>query len=69
MTTQKYVINQYGKELYFAGAVNLMDDDLREQLNDELAPCSAQEFFDAYVNAHAEKFGEDWVLDDPNPVW
>jgi len=63
------VINQYGKTLNFAAAVNLMDDDIREQLHNELAPCTDQVFFDAYVNAHAVKFGENWVLDDPNPVW
>ena len=69
MTTQKNVINQYGKELNFAAAVNLMDDDIREQLHNELAPCTNQVFFDAYVSAHAEQFGADWILDDPNPVW
>jgi len=69
MTTQKYVINQYGKEIDFDAAVNLMDDDIREQLHDELAPCTPQVFFDAYVSAHEKKFGEDWVLDNPNPVW
>ena len=69
MTTQKNVINQYGKVLNFGAAVYLMDDDIREQLHDELAPCTNQVFFDAYVSAHAEKFGEDWILDDPNPVW
>lgn len=69
ITTATNVINQYGKALNFAAAVNLMDDDIREQLHNELAPCTNQVFFDAYVNAHAEKFGEDWVLDDPNPVW
>ena len=67
-TTQN-VINQYGKELNFATAVKLMDDDIREQLHNELAPCTNQVFFDAYVSAHAEQFGADWILDDPNPVW
>ena len=63
------VINEYGKEIDFDAAVNLMDDDIREQLHDELAPCTPQVFFDAYVSAHEKKFGEDWVLDNPNPVW
>ena len=69
MSNSNNVINQYGKSLYFEAAVNLMDDDLREQIHNDMAPCSNQEFFDAYVNAHAKKFGEDWVLDDQNPVW
>jgi len=69
MSNEQNVINQYGEVLNFAAAVNLMDDDLREQIHNDMAPCSNQEFFDAYVNAHAEKFGEAWVLDDPTPVW
>ena len=69
MSNEQNVINQYGKSLNFDAAVNLMDDDLREQLNDEIAPCTNQVFFDAYVSAHTKKFSESWVLDDPNPVW
>jgi len=68
-SNERNVINQYGKTLNYDAAVNLMDDDLREQLHTELAPCTNQDFFDAYVSAHAQKFGADWVLDDPNPVW
>lgn len=63
------VTNRYDKELDYDAAVNLMDNGLREKLHQELAPCSDQEFFDAYVKLHAQTFGEDWVLDDPNPVW
>lgn len=63
------VKNQYGKELDFDAAVILMDDDIREKLHGEIAPCTEQEFFDAYVKAHEDKFGEDWELSKPNPVW
>lgn len=49
--------------------VNMMDDELREDLHMELAPCAEQEFFDAYAKAHAERFGEEWELDKANPVW
>lgn len=38
-------------------AVNLMDDALRERLHSAMAPCDAQDFVDAYIKAHAEKFG------------
>lgn len=34
----------------FEAAVNLMDDGIREALHAELAPCTEQEFFDAYCN-------------------
>lgn len=35
-----------------------MDDDIREGLHVALAPCSEQEFFDAYLIAHYVKYGE-----------
>lgn len=69
MNNEQDVTNQYGVSLHFSAAVNYMDDDIREQLHAELAPCTPQVFFDAYVKAHAEKYGEDWFLDGPNPVW
>ena len=41
----------------------LMDDEIRERLHFEMAPCGAQEFLDAYVAAHAEKFdGEAFTI-------
>ena len=49
--------------------VNLMDDDIREALHMELAPCTDQAFFTAYAAAHMEKYGEQWELDKANPVW
>lgn len=45
-----------GNEIDFDSAVNLMDEDIREHLHTKLAPCTDQEFLDAYVVAHAEKF-------------
>ena len=50
-----YVQDEDGRTVNYAAAVELMDDDLREQLHAEMAPCSNQEFYDAYVKAHAEK--------------
>jgi hypothetical protein len=38
----------------------LMDDDIRERLHGELAPCTDQEFIDAYTIAHREEYGTDW---------
>ena len=43
-----------------AVARNLMDDDLCEQIHGTVD--TDQEFFDAYVIAHAEKFGEAFVI-------
>lgn len=63
------VINKNGKQINYDAAVQLMDDDLREELHAQLAPCTAQEFFTAYEAAHAEKFGEEWELSKENPCW
>lgn len=52
----RYVQDEDGKDVDFEAAVELMDDDLREQLHREMAPCTNQEFYDAYVKAHAAKF-------------
>lgn len=56
------VINQDGHEINFEAAVSLMDDEIREDLNRELAPCSDQEFFSAYEKAHEEKYGEEFQI-------
>lgn len=39
-------------------AVNLMDDSLRERLHQEMAPCTDQEFIEAYCRAHKKEFNE-----------
>ena len=61
------VKNEYGTEFDFGVAVQLMDDDVREEIHREIAPCGAQEFFDAYLKRHEERFGEEWILAQPNP--
>lgn len=61
------VINKNGKQINYDAAVQLMDDEIREELHAELAPCTEQEFFSAYEAAHAEKFGEEWELSKENP--
>jgi hypothetical protein len=38
----------------------LMDDDIRERIHSELAPCTARAFLKAYDWAHSEKHGEDF---------
>ena len=43
-------------------AINLMDDELREELHRELAPCTDEEFLEAYIKAHEEKFGEEFAI-------
>nr|DAM50520.1 MAG TPA: hypothetical protein [Caudoviricetes sp.] len=47
----------------------MMDEEIRENLNYKMAPCTDQEFFDAYTKAHEEKFGEVWELAKKNPCY
>ena len=64
------VLSRYGiRKISFDVAVSLMDEDLREELHFKLSPCTEQEFFDAYAEAHEQRFGESWVLDDPHPCY
>lgn len=63
------VTNKNGIEIYYEAAVNLMDDEIREDLADRLAPCTEQEFFAAYEAAHEAKYGEVWELSKENPVY
>lgn len=41
----------------YAQAVEFMDDEIREQLHADLAPCSEEEFLEAYMEAHENKYG------------
>lgn len=56
----KVILN--GCEVDFDVCVNMMDDDLRENLHSEIAPCSEQEFLDAYCFIHRNTFDEDFVI-------
>lgn len=62
------VMNEYGVKIDFNVALSLMDDELREKVHMELAPCTEQEFFDTYAKTHKEKYGEKWLLSEPNPT-
>ena len=43
-------------------AVMLMDDEIREAVNFDIAPCREQEFVDEYCKRHLEKYGEDFIV-------
>ena len=53
-----HVQDFFGNEIDFEAAVNLMDDELREQVSAEMAPCTDQDFIDRYADLHEQKFGE-----------
>lgn len=63
------VINANGTKINYDEAVELMDDELREQIADDIAPCTEQAFFTAYEAAHAAKYGEEWELSKSNPCY
>lgn len=63
------VKNSWNEEIDFDAAVMLMDDETREEVHAELAPCSDQEFFDAYCKRHLRKTGEAFVCDTENPCY
>lgn len=58
----RMVIDLDGREVDYDSAVALMDDDVREGLHVALAPCSEQVFFDAYLDAHYVKYGENFTV-------
>ena len=54
------------KEIIEAGdyeaAVSLMDDEIREEVHADLAPCSEEEFLAEYMKRHYEKYGEEFTV-------
>ena len=56
----KVILNGYEQD--FDACVNMMDDDLREQVHAELAPCDDQVFLNRYCELHQKKFGEDFDI-------
>lgn len=58
-----YVYNSVGERVIFSAALVLMDDEICTRLNEELAPCDNQTFFDAYCTAHKDVIGDDFTPD------
>ncbi len=55
-------VEMYGRTVDYDAAVNLMDDEIREELHNELAPCTEQEFLDAYLDRHESRYGEQFTI-------
>lgn len=55
-------INEVITEGYYDVAVQLMDDDIREDVHIDLAPCTDEEFLAEYCKRHYEKFGEEFTI-------
>jgi hypothetical protein len=63
------ITNEAGDEIDFDVAVQYMDDDVRERVHSDVAPCSEDAFWIAYCAAHRERFSEEFFLNTHNPVW
>lgn len=63
------VFNYYGERIDFDAAVQFMDDEIRERLHVELAPCDSQYFYERYCEEHKKKYGEDFFTEEKNIVW
>lgn len=50
------------RHLYWDTIVGMMDDEIREQVHAELAPCTEEEFFARYCELHEQKFGEEFEI-------
>lgn len=48
---------------YFQACIHLMNDELREQVHNELAPCTDREFLERYSDLHFNKFNEHFVCE------
>lgn len=63
------VKNQFDHDIDFDVAAQLMDDEIREDLHLNFAPCTEQEFFDEYCKAHLAKYSEEFILNERNPQY
>ena len=60
------VINDDAREIIERGcydaAVAFMDDEIREELHRQIAPCTDEEFLTAYLAAHKAKYQEAFIV-------
>jgi len=47
---------------YYTEAVELMDDEIREDLARTITPCDELTFLTEYMKRHAEKYGEEFTV-------
>ena len=46
----------------FSSAVAVMDNDIREAVHRDLAPCTVEEFLIEYAKRHYDKYGEQFEI-------
>lgn len=63
------VANKHGEELSFELVTQYMDNEIREYLHGELAPCQPQFFYIMYCKMHKSVKGEEFLTEKENIVW
>lgn len=48
----------YNDKVDFETLVELMDDEIREKVHNEIAPCTEQKFINKYIKEHEKKYSE-----------
>ena len=43
-------------------AVEMMDDEIRESIHSDIAPCTQEEFLEEYMRRHFEKYSESFTI-------
>jgi hypothetical protein len=59
---EKDYITYNGHEYKLDDIDNLMDAEILEELHAEYSPCDAQFFFEKYLEAHYEKYNEEFII-------
>lgn len=62
-----FVKNEYEVQFDWDMVKKLMDVEICKELDKTIMPCSEQEYFDAYVIAHEEKWEEEWEIAQVHP--
>lgn len=62
MNNIEYLAQEIIENGYYASAVALMDDEIREAVHADLAPCSEMEFLEEYMRRHYAKYGEEFTV-------
>lgn len=58
-------VNELLEQTYYVPwdtIVGMMDDEIREQVHAELAPCTDEEFYARYCELHEQKYGEEFEI-------
>ena len=55
---KKMKVKIYNDEVEYIILALLMDDEIREKVHNEIAPCTEQEFINRYIKEHEKKYKE-----------